>query len=362
MIAVDQETVHELIRAARDNVSRNAFDYLIGGSECETTLARNRAGYDRLALIHRVLRNVEKIDLTSTFLGHKLRIPVMLAPLGALQALHPDGALAQVQGAERFGTISYLSAMTKPVLEEIAAATKGPKIYQLNVRGDADWVDGQVKRVIDHGYVGFCIMVDMAMFGRRERDILKRYRAPVPPPIGPQSMMYAAAVDWDDIARIRDRFAIPLIVKGIATAEDAAQAASLGVDVVHISNHGGRQLDHGRGTIDVLPEVVAAVAGKSRVVVDGGIARGTDVLKALCLGADAVCIGRLYAYGLAAGGADGVVKVLEILETEMRIAMAQLRCTSIAELAPEFVRVGAPNSRPHVFSQFPHLKLDLGSY
>ena len=359
---MDQETVYELIKAARDNVSRNAFDYLIGGSESETTLARNRAGYDRLALIHRVLRNVEQIDLSSNFLGHGLRIPVMLAPLGALQALHPDGALAQAEGAERFGTISYLSAMTRPVLEEVAAATKGPKIYQLNVRGDDEWVDGQVKRAIDHGYVGFCVMVDMAMFGRRERDIHKRYRAPVPPPIGPQSMMYAAAVNWDGLARIRDRFTIPLIVKGIATAEDADRAAALGIDVVHISNHGGRQLDQGRGTIDVLPEVVAAVGRRSRVVVDGGILRGTDVLKALCLGADAVCVGRLYAYGLAAGGADGVVKALEILETELRIAMAQLRCTAMDQLGPEFVRPAVPNTPAHALSQYPHLKLDLGSY
>jgi glycolate oxidase len=359
---VDQETVHELAEAARDAVPRTAFDYLIGGSESETTLARNRAGYDRLALIHRVLRNVEKIDLSTTFLGHKLRIPVMLAPMGALQSLHPDGALAQAQGAERFGTISILSAMTRPVLEEIAAATKHPKIYQLNVRGDADWVDGQVQRAIDHGYVAFCVIVDIAMFGRRERDILKRYRAPVPPPIGPQSMMYAAAVNWHDIDRIKRKFKIPLIVKGIGTGEDAALCVEHGVDVVYISNHGGRQLDHGRGTVDVLPEVVEAVAGRARVVIDGGIMRGTDVLKALCLGADAVGIGKVCGLALAAGGADGVLKLLEILETEMRIAMAQLRCTSIDQLGPEFVRPAVPNTTPHVLSHFPHLKLDLGSY
>jgi glycolate oxidase len=175
-------------------------------------------------------------------------------------------------------------------------------------------------------------------------------------------LFFQAAFDWDEVKRVRDICPIPLLVKGVATAEDAALAAGIGVDAVWMSNHGGRQLDHGRGTVEALPEVVAAVGGRAKVVVDGGICRGTDVLKALCLGADAVAVGRLYGYGLAAAGADGVVRVLEILEAEIRIAMAQLRTTAVDQLGPDFVRPASPNAAPHVLGAFPHLALDLGTY
>jgi glycolate oxidase len=359
---VAHETVHELIKAARNNLSRNAFDYLVGGAEGEATLRRNRMGYDAIALRAFVLRNAETIDLTRAFLGHRLRIPVMLAPLGSLHSLHPDGALAQAEGAERFGTISILSAMSYPGFEEIAKATRHPKIYQLNVRGDRDWLDAQVERTMALGYAAFCFMVDTAKFGRRERDIAKRYRSPIPPPPSPRYEHYTAALSWDDVKRVRDKFAIPLIVKGIATAEDADRCATLGVDAVYVSNHGGRQLDQGRGSIEALPEVVRAVGGRCRVVVDGGIARGTDVLKALCLGADAVAVGRLCGYGLAADGADGVVRVLEILEAEMRIAMTSLRLTALDALGAHCIRAAEPNAPAHVFSAFPHLDIDLGTY
>jgi glycolate oxidase len=358
------ETFHEIIKAAQNNVPRNAWDYMIGGAESETTLRRNRMALDSLALRPRVLRDVSKIDRTGTFLGHKLRIPVMLAPIGSLQSLCPDeGSLAQAKGAERFGTISILSSVTSPGIEETAKATQHPKIFQLYVRGDDKWVDDHAKKAIDLGYVAFCFTVDSAIYGRRERDIIKRYRPTARTALDQRAPVYQAGLSWKDIARFKKLYPqIPVVLKGIATHEDAKMAVEHGVEVVYVSNHGGRQLDQGRGSIEVLPEVVDAVKGKALVVMDGMINRGTDVVKAMCLGADAVAIGRLYGYGLAAGGAAGVNRVLEILETEVTVAMANLGVTSWKELDASFVCKAEPVTQPHVFSAFPHLKLNLGEY
>jgi len=353
------ETVHEIIKQARRNVTPNAWDYLIGGGETETTLRRNRQALDSIALRPRVLRGVGRIDLSTKFLGHKLRIPVMLAPIGSLQSLDPaGGALSAAQGAERFGVVSILSSVTSPGLEEIAEKTRHPKIFQLYVRGDAKWVDDHVKRAIDAGYAAFCFTVDTAIYGRRERDIIKRYRPTARHNLDPAGPAYQAALSWDTIKRYKDKFDLPLAIKGIATAEDANVALEHGVDIIYISNHGGRQLDHGRGCIEVLPEVVEAVGGKAIVLVDGGFYRGSDIVKAMCLGADAVGIGRLYGYGIAAAGADGVARVLEILETELTTDLALLGVTKWSELDRSYLHPAAPTNPAHVFSAFP--LLDFG--
>jgi isopentenyl diphosphate isomerase/L-lactate dehydrogenase-like FMN-dependent dehydrogenase len=356
------DTIHEVIKAARNNITRNAWDYMIGGAESETTLRRNRLALDSLALRPRVLRDVSNMDRTTTLLGHKLRLPVLLAPIGSLQSLHETGAMAPAKAAERFGTISILSSVTTPDLDEIARETSHPKIFQLYVRGDRAWVDDYVKRAIDLGYVAFCFTVDTAVYGRRERDIIKRHRPTARTNLDPMGPLYQAALNWDDMRRFKDRYDIPLVIKGIATAEDAETAVGFGCDVVYVSNHGGRQLDHGRGTVEVLPEVVEAVGGKAKVVVDGGINRGTDVVKAIALGADAVAIGRLCGYGAAADGAEGVHRVLEILETEITVAMANLGVASFDELDDSFVRKATPTNPPHVFSAFNNLDIDLGDY
>ncbi len=355
-------TFHEVIKAARNNITRNAWDYMIGGAESETTLRRNRMALDSLALRPRVLRDVSNMDRTTTFLGHKLRLPVLLAPIGSLQSLHETGAMAPAKAAEQFGTISILSSVTTPNMDEIAKETSHPKIFQLYVRGDRAWVDDHVARAIDLGYAAFCFTVDTAVYGRRERDIIKRHRPTARHQLDPMGPLYQAALNWNDIRRFKDRYDIPLVLKGIATAEDAETAVEIGCDVVYVSNHGGRQLDHGRGTIEVLPEVVEAVGGKAKIVVDGAINRGTDVIKAMALGADAVAIGRLCGYGAAAGGAEGVNRVLEILETEITVAMANLGVASFAELDDTFVHKAQPTNPPHVFSAFNHLDIDLGDY
>jgi len=326
----------------------------VGGTETETTVGRNRAALDALAFRPRVLRDVSRVDPEAYFLGHRLRLPVMLAPVGSLESFHPEAGAAVARAAGRFGVPFLLSSVSRPGLEEAAAAGRGPKIFQLYVRGDEAWVDAMAERAKAAGYDAFCFTVDTAHYSRRERDIALRFVKPWR--IGAEEgMRHQAALTWDHIARFRDRHAIPLILKGIATAEDAARAAALGVDFVYVSNHGGRQLDHGRGALDILPEVVAAVRGRARIIIDGGVSRGTDVLKAIALGADYVAIGRLYCYGLAAAGEDGVVRVLELLEDEVRIAMGLLGVTRLDELDPTYLAPAAPLGTPHVWSAFPLL-------
>jgi len=254
-----------------------------------------------------------------------------------------------------------LSSGAHPGLEKTAEASgDGFKIFQLYVRGDTDWVDDHVRRAIDNGYDAFCLTIDTDSYSRRERDIAKRHqrrRVPVD-----DARIYQARFSWRDIERIKKNFDIPLVLKGISTAEDTKIAVEHGVDCVYVSNHGGRQLDQAVGTIDVLPEVVEAVGGRATIIVDGGISRGTDVAKALALGADVVSVGRLYIYGLAAAGGPGVVRLFEILEDEIRICLALLGVTGYHELDKSYIRPARQVVPPHVHSAFPHLNLPRETY
>ena len=347
------QTLGEIVRAARRRLSQSDWDFLTGGADTETTLKRNRQALDGIALRPRVLRKVDAVDLSCSLLGQRLRMPVVLAPLGSMQQLDPEGALPAARAAEAFGTLTILSSATEPTFEAIKPKIAGPMVYQLYVRGDAAWVREHVKRAIDPGYVAFCLTVDTAVYSRRERDIEKRFVPSARQTASGQSAQ--AAVTWDLVKMLRDAFDIPLILKGIATAEDATIAAQHGVNVVYVSNHGGRQLDHGIGTIDALPEVVKAVAGRAEIMVDGGFVRGTDIVKAVALGAKAVGIGKLLGWGLAAGGEIGVRRVLELLETEMQVAMALLGAASIGALDATCLRPARPVGAPGVTSAFPLL-------
>jgi isopentenyl diphosphate isomerase/L-lactate dehydrogenase-like FMN-dependent dehydrogenase len=354
------ETLHEIVKAARGALADGDWDYLVGGTETETTLRRNRLALDSLGFRPRVLRDVREIDCSATFLGNRMRLPVLLAPIGSLQALHADGALAAAKAAEAFGVMSVLSSVTEPGLEAVAAGTSHPKMYQLYVRGDLNFVEDYVRRAVDNGYEAFCLTVDTAIYSRRERDIIKRF---APPARRTRSgMAFQAGLTWDLVDWVKANCGLPLAIKGIATAEDATRAVEHGVDVVYVSNHGGRQLDHGRGAIDVLPEVVDAVSGRATVVVDGGFLRGTDVVKAIALGADAVGIGRLYGYGMAAAGAAGVERVLEILEIEVRTALGLLGVCSLNELDAGHVCAAPPVHAPSALSAFPFLDIDPIAY
>jgi isopentenyl diphosphate isomerase/L-lactate dehydrogenase-like FMN-dependent dehydrogenase len=355
------QNLHEFVTQARINLDRNNWDYLIGGSETETTLARNRLALDSIGFRPRVLRDVSKIDCSRTLFGRKLRIPVLCAPVGSLEVFEPGGGATVAAATREFGSGMILSSVSHPGLDETAkAAGDGCKIFQLYVRGDAAWVDDHVRRAADKGYDAFCLTVDTDSYSRRERDIAKRHqRRRVRPG---DARIHQAQFNWRDIERIKKNCPIPLILKGIATAEDARIALEHGVDCVYVSNHGGRQLDQGVGSIDVLPEVVEAVAGRAAILVDGGISRGTDVVKALILGADAVACGRLYVYGLAAAGAAGVVRLFEILEDEIRICLSLLGVTGYHELDKSYIRPARQVVMPNVHSAFPHLNLPRETY
>ncbi len=355
--APDFLALHEIVRAARDRLDDRIWDYLAGGSDTETTLLRNRLALDSWALRPRVLRDVSKLDLGASFFGRPTALPVVLAPVGSLSSFWDEGGAATARAAASFGLPLFVSSVMKDGLETIAAASSGPRAFQLYARGDAAWLDEHVERAVAHGYDAFCITVDNAVTSRRERDIAKRFEKPWRKDA--KGMDFQAAFTWDGVRRLKQKHPrVPLIIKGIATAEDAEEACAIGVDVVYVSNHGGRQLDQGRGTFDVLPEVVAAVAGRTNVFVDGGFCRGTDVVKALALGADFVGIGRLYLYGLAAGGEAGVVRTLTILRNEIEVAMALLGATRPVDLKPSSLHPAPPVRVPHVLSAFPLLGPD----
>jgi isopentenyl diphosphate isomerase/L-lactate dehydrogenase-like FMN-dependent dehydrogenase len=339
--------------AARRNLTQDVWDYLSGGAESETTMRRNRLGFDSLGLRPRVLVDVSKIDTSTTFLGHKLRIPVMMAPIGSLQSITPQGGVAVAKAAAEFGTINFVSSVTQPSLEEIAASTDRPKIFQLYIRGGLDWCEEILQRVKRAGYAALCLTVDTAIYSRRERQILNRW---LPPSKRVESQrQFQAMLTWPMMNAINKFAGLPFILKGVATAEDAKIAIDHGVEVIYVSNHGGRQLDHGRGTVDILPEIVEAAAGKADVLLDGSILRGTDVLKALALGAKAVTIGKLQGWGLAAGGQAGLVRVLELLEEEITIDMGLLGVTRIDQLNASYVCKAPPATLPHEMSAFPHM-------
>ena len=349
-------TISEIIAAARANLAPGPWSYLIGGAETETTVKRNRHAIDSVAFRPRVLRNVSQIDSSSVFLGNKVRLPVMLAPIGGLESIVPEGAAAAARASAQFGVPQMLSSVCQPGLEKTAAAAKNVRVFQLYVRGNDAWVDDHVRRAQDHGYSAFCFTVDVAVYSRRERDLIGRFVKPWRATAG-EGAPYQAGLSWDQVKRYKDKYpSFPLIIKGIATAEDAQIAVQHGVEVVYVSNHGGRQLDHGLGSMAVLPEVIKAVKGKAEVWVDGGFMRGTDVVKAIALGARSVGIGRLCGLGLGAAGVPGLVRALELLEDEVRTALGLLGVTSYAELTPAHLAPAPMVTLPDTFSAFPFLQ------
>ncbi|MGH1489360.1 MAG: alpha-hydroxy acid oxidase [Acidimicrobiales bacterium] len=354
MAALEFHSLTEIAKRARTQLPKGSWDYLIGGSETETTLRRNRLAIDQLGFKPRVLRDVSTIDLTSTFLGQSSRIPVFVAPVGQLNHFTPGAAADVAKACAEFGVPQFLSSASPPALEEVAASSPDlHAIFQLYVTGGPDFVDEYINRVEAAGYRGFCLTVDTAWYSRRERDVLNRWGIRWATAGFGAGSAALASLSWADVERARAKTTLPLILKGIATAEDARLAVEHGVDVVYVSNHGGRQLDHGRGSLEVLPEIVAEVGEDATVVVDGSFARGTDILKAIALGASAVGLGRVACMGLAAGGSEGLVRVLELIEDEMRRSAGLLGVTSLAELDPACVVPAPAVSSPNALSAFP---------
>lgn len=350
-------TLHQIVSCARDALEPGEWDYLVGGADTESALKRNRYGLDSLVFRPRILTDVSSVDCSTTLLGTTLTMPVVMPPIGSIQAFHADGAEAIARAAASFGVLQILSSVCKPDFETLAARVPGPRIFQLYLMGDQSWLDDHISRAIEAGYTGFCLTADTQVYSRRERDISKGY---VPlsgrQASGGGDFGQQARMTWDTVGHIKNNFDLPLVIKGVNVAADARRCVEMGVDVVYVSNHGGRQLDHTRACIDALPEVVQAVDGAVPVLVDGGFMRGADVVKALCLGATAVGMGRLEGLALAAGGESAVVRALQLVQQEVRTTMALAGASRLSELRPELLERATPMTAPSILSAFPLLE------
>ena len=337
---------------AREKLPEGSYGFIAGAAEDEVTLRENRAAFQRLQLRPRVLVDVSKIDPSTTVLGQRVEFPVLLAPVALHKLAHPDGELATARAAAAAGTIMVLSNAASYSIEDVARAANGPKWFQLYFNRDREITRRLVERAEASGYSALCLTVDLPWLGRREADI--RNRLEFPPdvtlanfagedarallPVVTGATLDASAgpsdpsLTWKDVDWLRSLTKMRLVLKGILTGEDAALAVEHGAEAVVVSNHGGRQLDGVAASIEALPEVAEAVGGRAEVLLDGGIRRGTDVLKALALGAGAVLIGRPYIWGLAVEGEEGVGRVLSILRFELELAMALAGCPALADI------------------------------
>jgi isopentenyl diphosphate isomerase/L-lactate dehydrogenase-like FMN-dependent dehydrogenase len=334
-------TLPEIREAARRRLPRDVWDFGDGGAETETTLRRNREALDRLAIRQNVLVDVREIDLATSLLGNPLSWPVAVAPMGGLVLFHPEGDLEMARGAALADTLQFLSGATGWSPEAVAAASPGPKMFQLYHHGDRAWAADLLARVEAGGYLAVCLTVDVQLYGRRERDIVNRFSprdamSGTPFPRGPDPE-YQARLTWDDVDWLKKTTRLPVGLKGVMTPDDARRAVDHGVEIVWVSNHGGRQLDHTQASVDALPAVVDAVEGRAQVIVDGGVSRGTDVIKGLARGADVVAVGRTVLWGLAADGASGVACALGILRQELRTALGLAGQTSVRDIKPDLV-------------------------
>lgn len=334
--------------AAQRRMSHSAWEYFSSGVADEITLRWNREAYDRLRLRPRVLVDVSRIDTGVSLLGQQLPHPILLAPAADQRMIHSEGEVATARGAGEAGTTFVLSSFTNTAVEEVAKNASGPLWFQLYVQRDRGFTRDVVQRVEAAGCKAVCVTVDVPTFGPRNRQARAKYelapglgRPHLPPAkkgdvgggrlqVFPQWV--EPALTWRDIGWISSICKIPVLIKGVLNPEDADRAAEEGIAGIIVSNHGARNLDTVPATIDALPQVVDKVAGRILVLVDGGIRRGTDVVKALALGANAVLIGRPYLYGLAVGGHDGVKRVIEILRNELEMTMGLLGRASIQSI------------------------------
>jgi 4-hydroxymandelate oxidase len=346
--------VMDFERIARERLSPLAWDYYASGANDEITLRENRSAFDRLALHYKVLVDVSARSLRTRVLGHEVSMPLLLAPTAFHRLAHPDGELATARAAGAAGTIMILSTLSNTRIEDVVAAASGPVWFQLYVYRDRRVTQGLVERVEAAGCQGLVLTVDAPLLGRRERDVRNRFHLPdglvlenmlpvgledLPP--GAQDSGLAAyfaalldpALTWADVAWLRSITRLPLVIKGVVRPDDALRAVDCGASGVMVSNHGGRQLDTSPATIDVLPAIVEAVGARAEILLDGGVRRGTDVLKAVALGARAVAIGRPVLWGLAAGGQEGLGRMLGLLRDEIDLALALCGCASMAEVA-----------------------------
>ncbi|MBX9879160.1 MAG: alpha-hydroxy-acid oxidizing protein [Candidatus Obscuribacterales bacterium] len=334
------------------------WDYYSSGAHDEITLRENRAAYDKICLRYRVLVDVSERYLSTKVLGHTLSMPVIVAPMAFQAMAHPEGELATVRAVGGAGTIMIASTLSNFSIEQIMQAASGPVWFQLYIYKDRSVTKSLVERAEKAGCAALVVTVDLPVSGRRERDVRNRFALPkglqmgnfgtsefasMPKPADQSGLTtYASAlfdpsVSWKDIEWLKSITKLPILLKGIVRGDDAKAAVESGVSGIVVSNHGGRQLDTAPATIEVLQEVAEAVDGRAELLVDGGIRRGTDVVKAIALGAKAVLVGRPILWGLVNGGGDGVAQVLDILRAEIDQAMALCGCASVNEISLDLI-------------------------
>ncbi|MGU3495451.1 alpha-hydroxy acid oxidase [Xanthobacteraceae bacterium A53D] len=354
-------TNDEIISRARSRLAPAVWDYLTGGAESESALRGNRQALDGLAFLPRVLRNVAERSTATTLFGRQIAQPAFLAPIGSLSLFDKDGALASAAAARAANVPCFVSIMSQPALEDVARAVPDAfLILQIYVRGDRDWLRQVVERAEAAGCAAICLTVDSAVYGRRERDLRNRFssaaavdRVNFDDRKSVQITTEQAALSWADVTFLRGLTRLPLILKGILHPGDARLAAEHGADAVYLSNHGGRQLDHCVPALDQIAAARDAIGADRPILVDGGFMRGTDLAKAVALGATAAGLGKLQGLALAAGGRAGVETMLSILQAELSNALALLGCRDVAGLDAALLRPTLPVSPPGVLSPFP---------
>jgi L-lactate dehydrogenase (cytochrome) len=369
------DTIAELRAMAQRTVPRPIFDYADGAAWDEVTARRNREAFNDVTLHPRALTDVSQVDLRTTVLGSEIALPIMAAPTGLTGLQHTDGELAVARAAHAAGTLTTLSTMASYTFEEVAEASPGRRWFQLYVQSDRGLVDSLLERARANGYEALVLTVDVQVAGVRERDVRNGFSIPpritlktlgqgfthprwsagfvanprmVPVNLGYKgstsatlssavNRMFDPTVTWKDLDDLRARWNGPLVIKGVMRADDAVRCVEHGADALVVSNHGGRQLDGAAASIEALPAIVDAVGDRCEVYLDSGIRRGTDILKALALGARAVMVGRALMYGLGAAGEPGVRRAFAILENELRIALALAGYPRAADLSPDVV-------------------------
>ncbi|MEL7196989.1 MAG: alpha-hydroxy acid oxidase [Pseudomonadota bacterium] len=377
----DCHNIDDFRRLAKSRLPFPVFDYIDGAADDELTKAQNTAAYERVDLVPDVLAGVESINTSSTILGRKSALPLILSPTAVQRAFHWQGETAVAKAAEKFGLWFGISSLATRSIEEIAALTDGPKMFQLYVHKDDGLNTHMIERCQQSGFDALALTVDTIVSGKRERCLRSGFTTP--PRFTPSSVLsYATrprwtldylfrekfrlpnldthvsegsskavsiaeyfntmldtSMNWDTASRIRDQWAGTFVLKGVMSAADAKRAVDMGADAIMISNHGGRQLDGSRSPFDQIPEIVDAVGGQIEIICDGGIRRGTHALKALCSGATAASGGRLYLYALAAAGQEGVERALSILQDEIERGMRLMGVKSVDQLTQDRIRL-----------------------
>lgn len=371
--------IGDLKKIARKRLPDPLFHYIDGGSDDEGARYENNRAFKKIKLVPEYLVDISDIDMSTTILGQRIQWPVMCSPTGMSRMFHPDGELAVARAARATGTYYSLSTLGSCSIEQVAAVNDGPKCFQVYVMRDRSLTREFIQRCKEAGFTALALTVDVPLQSHREREL--RYGFTLPPKIRPGAILgvaqrprwllnhltkpavrlenvvhkiaegstrtsslmeyvsnqFDSSVDWGDMAFMIEEWGGPFAIKGILSAADAVRAAEAGCSAIMVSNHGGRQLDESITPFDALPGIAEAVGDRCEIILDGGVRRGTDVLKALALGADACSVGRPYLWGLAAGGEAGAGKALSLLRDEVERSMGLLGCTRLAEIGPKHV-------------------------